>query len=314
MNITLRQLRAFVAVVRTSSFTEAATRLHITQSALSGLVRQLESELGVELVHRTTRRIELSQVGADFLPLVERILGDLDRALTSIADLKSLNAGQVRIAVPQLIACTLLPESVAAFAELHPKVEVLVTDSEVEAVSSRVLAGDVDLGVGPERAPSPELLARPMLDMQFHAVLPAGHVLAAGPEVRWAELVREPVISLRGQYTRLLRAELLREATGVVLEPVHEVAFMTTAFAMTAAGLGVTTGMPYAQPLIEQLGLQMRPLVEPAIRRRFYLYSRAGRELGPAAQRFADFLLARAARRGWNALAADAIRNARKRA
>ena len=71
-------------------------------------------------------------------------------------------------------------------------------------------------------------------------------------------------------------------------------------FGMAAAGLGVTTGMPYAQPLIEQLGLQMRPLVEPVIMRRFYLYSRAGRELGPAAQRFADFVLQRAAGRGWN--------------
>lgn len=305
MNVTLRQLQAFVAVARTGSFTDAAVHLHITQSALSGLVKQLEHELGVQLVHRTTRRIELSPVGADFLPLVQRILGDLDRALTSIADLKSLNAGQVRIAVPQLIACTLLPESVAAFAQLHPNVEVLVTDSGVESVAARVLAGEVDLGVGPERAPSAELLARPMLNMQFQAVLPAGHALAAGEAgeaVRWADLVRHPLISLRDNYTRMLRAELLRAASGITLEPAHEVAFMTTAFGMAAAGLGVTTGMPYAQPLVERLGLQMRPLVEPVVMRRFYLYARAGRELSPAAQRFADFLLERAARRGWNVL------------
>lgn len=300
MNVTLRQLQAFMAVVRTGSFTDAAAHLHITQSALSGLVKQLESELGVQLVHRTTRRIELSQVGADFLPLVERILGDLDRALTSIAGLKSLNAGQVRIAVPQLMACTLLPESVAAFTELHPGIEVLVTDAGVESVSARVLAGEVDLGVGPERAPSAELRARPMLNMQFQAVLPTGHALAARAAVRWAELVRHPLISLHEHYTRMLRAELARTAGGIAFEPTHEVAFMTTAFGMAAAGLGVTTSMPYAQPLIEQLGLQMRPLVEPVIMRRFYLYARAGREPSPAAQRFADFILERAAGRGWN--------------
>ena len=84
MNVTLRQLRAFVAVAQAGSFTDAAANLHITQSALSGLIKELEQALGVQIVHRTTRRLQLSGVGKEFLPLSARILEDLDTALPLI--------------------------------------------------------------------------------------------------------------------------------------------------------------------------------------------------------------------------------------
>ena len=101
MNVSLRQLRAFVAVAHSGSFTDAAASLHITQSALSGLIKELESALGVQVVQRSTRKVQLSAIGAEFLPLAARILQDLDGALQAIVDLKSLKSGVVRVAVPQ---------------------------------------------------------------------------------------------------------------------------------------------------------------------------------------------------------------------
>ena len=71
MNVTLRQLRAFVAVARAGSFTLAAENLFVTQSALSGLIRELEQSLGLRLIDRSTRRIHLSDVGRDLFPLVK---------------------------------------------------------------------------------------------------------------------------------------------------------------------------------------------------------------------------------------------------
>ena len=81
MNVTLRQLRAFLAVTRTGSFTLAAESLYITQSALSGLIKELEQVLGVRLFDRSTRRIQLSEVGRGIYPLIEKSLADLDGAL-----------------------------------------------------------------------------------------------------------------------------------------------------------------------------------------------------------------------------------------
>lgn len=301
MNVTLRQLNAFVAVAKTGGFTDAAGKLHITQSALSGLVKELESALEVQLLHRTTRSVQLSEIGADFLPLAQRILDDLERALRSIAELKSLNAGHVRIAVPQLMACTLIPDAVAVFKRRYPQVDVLVVDAVVEEVSQRVLGGEVDLAVGPQRELGDGLAARPLLDMPFLAVFSDGHPLGQLEQVRWSDLVCYPLISMQGEYTRMLNAALLASPARIELNPVFEVAFMTTALSMVSAGLGVTTCLPYASSLIDLHRLQTRPLIEPVITRRFHIYARADRTPGPAAQRFADFLVEYAQRQGWGA-------------
>src|SRR5690606_21657023 len=128
MNITLRQLRAFVAVARTESFTLAAESLFITQSALSGLIKELESALGLRVVDRSTRRTRLSDVGRDLYPLVEKILNDLDRVMDEVAQLQALKTGVVRVAAPQLMASTLLPEIVAAYAQQRPAISVEIVD------------------------------------------------------------------------------------------------------------------------------------------------------------------------------------------
>ena len=289
MNVTLRQLRAFVAVARFSSFTEAAASLHITQSALSGLIKELELALGVQVLQRSTRKVQLSGVGIDFLPLSTRILQDLDGALQAISDLKSLKSGVVRVAAPQLIACTLMPEVIRAFAREFPDVEVCLIDCVVEGVVSKLQSGEVDFAIGPERAASPEITARLLFDMPFIAVFPADHPLSACKRVTWKNILRYPLISLQGEYTQMLRSALQLSSSGLVFNPKSEVAFMTTAISMVSAGLGVTICLPYARSLIEQYGLQTRDLIAPTVRRKFHLLTKSDRPLSPATQAFLEF-------------------------
>lgn len=299
MNVSLRQLSAFVALAKTGGFTGAAAQLHVTQSALSALIRDLEQALDVQLVHRTTRSVQLSEVGEQFLPLAQRILDDLEHAKHSISELKSLNAGHVRVAVPQLMACTLMPEVVAAFKAKYPKVDVQVVDCMVEDVAPRVLTGEVDLGVGPERAVTDEFTTRALFDLPFMVVFPAGHALGEQAQVSWEDLARFPLISLRDDYTRLLNNQLL--STGkIALAPSLEVGFVTTALSMVAAGLGVTTCLPYAASLLDLHRLERRELVDPTITRRFLMYGRASARLGPVAQGFADFLCTYFSEQHWN--------------
>src|SRR3989338_5989400 len=132
MNVTLRQLRAFVALAKTCSFTEAAASLHVTQSALSGLIKELEQTLGVQVVNRSTRKVGLAEVGREFYPLAARLLQDLDGALDTIADLKALKRGLVRIAAPQLMSASVLPEVIAGFRQQHPDIEIRLLDCMVE--------------------------------------------------------------------------------------------------------------------------------------------------------------------------------------
>lgn len=301
MNVSLRQLRAFVALARTGSFTLAADSLHVTQSALSGLIKELELMLGVRLVDRSTRRIQLSEVGRGFYPLVDKIIQDLDGVLGDIADLKSLKTGVVRIAAPQLMSCTLLPEVVAAYRREHPEIQVRLFDCVVESVSSRVFSGEVDFGIGPERDPLPGIAARTLFEMPFVLVFPEQHPLAAARRITWADAVDYPFIALQGQFTERLVLDLHASFRDLTLNPSNEVAFMTTALSMVSAGLGITACLPYAGSLVELYRLRMRLLHDPEVRRKFLVFTRDGRSLSPAAESFIAFLFRFVEQHEWSA-------------
>jgi len=285
-------MRAFVALARTGNFTLAAQSLHVTQSALSGLIKELEQTLEARVVDRSTRRIGLTEIGRELLPLFSQMIDDLDGALANVADHTRLKKGIVRIAAPQLMACTLLPPSIAAYRERYPDIDVRLADTEVEGVIARVLSGEADVGIGPERSPAPPLQARELFEMPFALVFPQQHPLAARERVTWQDAAAYPFISLQGQFTELLLDAIPAAATGAALKPAHEVTFMTTALAMVSAGLGVTVCLPYAEPLATLYGLAMRPLDGPTLRRRFFVYTRPGRSLSPAAESYIEFLFA----------------------
>ena len=290
MNPTLRQMRAFVALARTGNFTLAAQAMHVTQSALSGLIKELEQTLGAKVVDRSTRRALLTDIGKELYPLFSQMIDDLDGALANVADHTRLKKGIVRIAAPQLLSCTLLPPAIAAYRARHPDIEVRLGDTAVESVIARVLSGEADFGIGPEREPAPPLDARLLFEMPFALVFPKGHELERQTRVTWQDLARHPFISLQGQFTERLLEDVHASLREVPVRPANEVTFMTTALAMAAAGLGVTACLPYAAPLVTLYGLVMRPLEDPVLTRRFFLYTRPGRSLSPAAESFIGFL------------------------
>lgn len=291
MNVTIKQLRAFLAVARTGSFTTAAEALFITQSALSGLVKDLEAALGVRLIDRSTRRIRLSDIGRDFYPLIEKNIQDLDRVLGEVADFRALKKGLVRIAAPQLMACTLLPEFVAAYGKEHPEITIRLVDCVVDSVIPKVASDEVDFAVGPERDSSGELVTLPLFELPFVAVFPTGHPLQRRKVVRWADLIDYPFISLRGMFIQRLADELHTAILDLTLTPANEVAFMSTALSMVSNGLGVTACIPYADQLVKLYKLEMRPLRDPSLKRRFFVFMHNGRTLSPAAESVRDSLL-----------------------
>lgn len=300
MNVTLRQLRAFVALARIGSFTHAAESMHITQSALSGLIRELELALGVQLVDRSTRKIQLSEVGREFYPLIKKIVQDLDGALGDINNLKALKKGVVRIAAPQLMSCTLLPEVIAAYRAEHPEVQIRLTDCAVETVSARVLSGEVDFGIGPEREPTLEITSRTLFEMPFVLVFPKNHPLEQQQRISWADAVRFPFITLQGQFAERLTLDLHASLRDLTLNPSNEVTFMTTALSMVSANLGITACLPYAGSLVKLYQLQMRLLHDPGLTRKFLVFTRNGRSLSPAAQSVMEFLFGFVAEHAWN--------------
>jgi DNA-binding transcriptional LysR family regulator len=218
------------------------------------------------------------------------MLDDLDSALANIADHTRLRKGVVRVAAPQLMCCTLLPAAIAAYRAEQPDIQVRLADCAVESVGARVLSGEADFGIGPERDAAPQLQARELFAMPFALVFPQGHELEQRERPTWQDLARYPFISLQGPFTERLQDDMHAALRDVALSPANEVSFMTTALAMVCAGLGVTVCLPYAEPLARLYRLHMRPLAEPELTRRFFVYTRTQRSLSPAAESFAAFL------------------------
>src|SRR5256884_5808516 len=149
MDVTLRQLRAYVAVLESASFSEAAKAMHLSQAALSGLIKELESRVGVRLLDRTTRKVSASAVGDTFAPMARRVLSSLDEALDNLTNLKELRRGLVRVAAPETLSCTLLPELIAGYNNSHPGVDVRFDDVPIQEVLAGLQNGSTDIGFGP---------------------------------------------------------------------------------------------------------------------------------------------------------------------
>ncbi|WP_038213133.1 LysR family transcriptional regulator [Xenophilus azovorans] len=290
-SVTFRQLRAFVAIAETGGFAAAARRLHLTPSALSLLIRDLERNMEVRLFDRTTRSTALSQAGVEFFPLARKVLDDLSRALESTQDLEQKKRGAVRLACTPLYAATTLPELVRRYHAKYPAIAVYVLDSLNQQATARVASGEADLGIAPQRATPPELVQQSLMRDRICLVCRPDHPLAARPRTTWTQALKYPFVSLTPDFTLRLQADLFKHSPKLVLQAAHEVSFITTALGMVQSGFGVTAQPSRVLTLLGSFGLVARPLASPVVDRHLSLFSPRARGLSPAAQSFKDFLL-----------------------
>src|SRR5438105_12615072 len=129
MNITSRQLKAFLLTAQHQSFSRAAEQLFITQSGMSVLVRELEAQLGFRLFDRTTRRVSLTEFGVKFLPIADRSLLDLEAAAANIGRAATEADRHLCIGATPLVAAGLLPPAIAEYAKRKPDLEIRVYDA-----------------------------------------------------------------------------------------------------------------------------------------------------------------------------------------
>lgn len=291
MNVSLRQMRAFVQVARSGGFTAAAAELHLTQSATSALVKELEAQLGLALLDRTTRSVALTAAGAEFLARCERILDDVATAVSDARGLRDKRRGRVLIAASPLAAATYLPGAIAAFAQRHPEVSVELRDMLTEGIVAQVHSGAVELGVGSFLQGTGEVQVETLFEDRFGAVLPSGHALAARRRLRWRDVAEVPRVALsEGSASRPLIAHTFATLGLEPAPPRFEVGYMGTAVALVEAGLGVGILPERAVMLVHGSASTWRLLHEPVVTQASTLIMRRGRSLSPAAQAFAGFL------------------------
>ncbi|GAA5484077.1 LysR family transcriptional regulator [Haloferula sargassicola] len=171
----LRQLRSFVAVADEGSFTLAAKKLYLTQSAISHSMKALEDSLGCKLLTRLGKRTSLTGEGEVFLNRCRRILGELELAGRELDGMKRWGQSRIRIGAPHSLCQFLLPTVLREFRDCFPRCEPSIEAGDTAALQELLLAHDLDVVIGMRGKDEPEVDSRAIFSDRMIFVVPPMH-------------------------------------------------------------------------------------------------------------------------------------------
>ncbi len=288
LNFDLNDLMAFRAVAELSSFRKAAEAVHLSQPAFSRRIDKLEQALGVRLLERTTRRVELTTVGRDFERRVRHLLDELDSTLLGIRGVAASRMGEVTVACVPSTVYYYLSQVIRRYHADSPKVRVKVFDAGANEALAAVARGEADFGINFMGAQEGELEFTPLIEERFVAACRRDHAIAKLRRVTWSQLSAYDYIAVsRSSGNRLLLDQALGGVPGLP-QSIYETQHVTTMLGLVEAGLGVAAVPAMAMPGADHPLLVKVPLVDPVVTRKIGLIRRRGRSLSPAAQRLFD--------------------------
>ena len=263
MNVQLRQIEAFLALVDAGTFSEAARRFGLSQPAFSAMIARMEEEIGVRLFDRTSRSVSLSKEGRIFLPKARNLERNWTEVFDQMADLAEARAGRVTVAALPSLAAGLLSDVAVSFARSHPGVRLDLRDVLHEEVVALVRSGRADFGLSVAPAEDSGIGFQPFLEDAFVAILPRDHALCALPRLTWEDLCAHPLImmSKATSVRRLIDATLA--AAGRETRFLLEVNHLATIAGLVTSGYGVSALPALCLPVVLRPDLRWRPLVAP---------------------------------------------------
>lgn len=284
MKVTLRQIEGFLAAADTLSFSRAAQKLHVSQSAFSQLVREMETALDLRLFDRTTRKVGLTDAGRALLLKMRSGLMTIEEACLDAQAISRLEKGNVSVGALPSLASGYVAQAVGDLRRQHPGVGVNLHEAQNPDLLEMVLQGKVEFSVCAHVPAVKDLVFETLFTEELVVVVPDNHPLAGKSRMGWKKLARVPLILMtHHSSTRRTIADALMES-GLPDEPAFEVASLHTALGMVRAGLGAAI-----MPLSALLEMSMQGLVTcrlsgPVPTRRIALCSRRDRAASAAAQ------------------------------
>jgi LysR family carnitine catabolism transcriptional activator len=292
LNLSTRELRAFVALAEQRSFTRAASHTALSQPAFSALIRGLEESLGARLFHRTTRSVELTVEGRVFLEAARRLLADAEAAHDDLLAHAASRRGRAALALLPSLAAGWLPPLLADFHARHPGVELSVADVLSDDCIARVRDGRADFALASTRAEAAELLTEPFCRDRFHVVCRRDHPLARrrGP-LTLHDIAPHPIV-------QLARSSSVRQYVEAAIYPtqlrtVMELDQLSTVAGMVRAGLGFSIVPTLTLFHFEHAELAARPLQAPGLERQVFVVRRSDRPLSAPARALYELLMAK---------------------
>lgn len=279
---TLRQLKALALIGQTGSFTRAAEKLFITQSAVSSLIRELEEEVGMPLVQRG-RVISLTEAGEHLQRAGNRADLEIERALKDLRLGGQAQRVVLRVAAGSLSSAALLPPAIASLQASDPQLKIALFDRPVGMLGDMLLHGEADVAVGSIDSPlrlSGELRSTLLFEDRIAVVCARGSALSEQAEqaggLSWSDLHHTELVLVGrtgGQWNQLLQDQLAaHEGLGIG----YEVQLLSTALELVRAQLGVAVLPLYATRRLEAQSFCVAPLLKTSASWSTYFVTRNG--------------------------------------
>jgi DNA-binding transcriptional LysR family regulator len=290
LNCELLDLRALVSIADGRSFLRAAEQLNLSQPALSRRIQKLETTVGTPLLERSTRHVRLTPAGQEIVPLLRRMLGEMDGSLLGLMASGERQAGRLTIASIPSAAVRFLPGVLQALGEEYRQVRVRVLDVSAQECAEAVRTGAAEFGIALPVSSDADLLFDPLHEDPFGLVCRKDHPLAARDTLRWDDLDDHRLITVHRASGNRTTLETGLAQAGIALRWFYEVTRLTSALALVDAGLGASI-----LPRLACQGSDARDLVWRAvdgvrIARTIGVLRRPAAPLSPAAGRLQALL------------------------
>src|SRR5215471_995656 len=248
----IRQIKAFVAIAETGTFTAGAQRVHVTQAAISMQIRQLENEVGARVFVRAPRHVILTEAGEHLLQRARQILREHDAALDEIAELAGAERGRLRIgSASAMILTDQLPKILKELRKQHPAADIAVASGTSESLVDQILAGELDLAFVSLPVEARGIQTERLSEDQLVAIASPKHRLAKQRTVSAYTLAGEKLIlGERGGNTRRLIDQFFAQA-GVELSVAMELSRQAAIKRMVEEDMGV--GIVPLQSVVEEV-------------------------------------------------------------
>lgn len=291
-NVSLRQFRYFCAAAELKQFSLAARQLHVSQSAITAAVKQLEAMMGVALFDRLPHGVELTAEGHRFHQRIRHILDSLEDAMDEPHQTAQDLTGSVRVGASYVVLGYFLCGLLARFRRTYPRVDVDLVDLDRPSIEDGVRNGDLDLGlcIVSNCDPGVPLARQVLLRSRRQLWVADQHPLMGRDEVRLADLAEHPYIMLTMDEGEVA-ASRYWQAAGLSPTVAFRTSSMEAVRGLVAYGFGVTilSDMVYRPWSLEGRKIQARPLSEEIPPMDVGMLSRHGQEWTPPARAFRQF-------------------------
>lgn len=290
MNMSYKQIQAFVKVAQCKNYAEAAEQLYVSQPALSIAIKKLEQEIGGYLLNRSTRKVELTPEGEVFLPTAKRLLHDWEDAYEDLHQLFNKKTGKLAIAAMPSFANGPLPNLLQHFYQIYPNIKVTIQDIVMESVIESVLTNRAEIGFTFESDNMEHLDFTPLFENDFIAICHPQHELAQAKSITWQTLAAWSFISMNRGSTIRQWVEQICKNLKLELDVVLEAGQLSTLGQCVSSGVGVSVVPALCQQQMEQKGLHCVALENSGLKKRVGVITKKNSNLSVAAKSLLDLV------------------------